>query len=67
MSFRVIHLYELDYNMLLGITFRKFSHHCENHQLTNDACYGKPNRRACDVVMCDTLQSRSAASPGRHW
>ena len=37
---RVIHLYEADYSLLLGLHFRKLMHHCEDNHLLNPRCYG---------------------------
>jgi hypothetical protein len=37
---RVIHLYEADYSLTLGIQFRQLMHHCEDNQFLNPGCYG---------------------------
>ena len=55
---RVIHLYECDLNLMLGISFRKLQQHCEDNNMLNDACYGgRPNRRAIDPVLIDMTQT----------
>ena len=58
---RVIHLYECDLNLMLGISFRKLQRHCEDNNMLNDACYGgRPNRRAIDPVLIDVTQTEIA-------
>ena len=58
---RVIHLYECDYNLLLGIYFRKLQQHIEDKSLLNDGCFGgRPNRRAIDPVLIDVTQTEIA-------
>ena len=37
---RVIHLYENDYNMLMGIKFRQVIHKCIDNDQINPGCYG---------------------------
>ncbi len=37
---QVIHLYEADYSLLLGVQFRRLMHHCEANPLLNPGCYG---------------------------
>jgi hypothetical protein len=54
---RVIHLYEADYSLTLGIQFRRLMHHCEDNQLLNPGCYGcRPARTAHDPVVIEVLQ-----------
>ena len=58
---RVIHLYECDYNLLLGIYFRKLQQHIEDRSLLNDGCFGgRPNKRAIDPVLIDVTQTEIA-------
>ena len=54
---RVIHLYEADFNLLLGIHCRKLDHHCEDHQLINEGCCARINKQAKDPALTDTLQA----------
>ena len=55
---RVIHLYECDFNLLLGICFRLLQQHMEDNKLINTGCYGgRPNRRAIDPVLVDITQT----------
>jgi len=54
---RVIHLYEADYSLILGIQFRRLMHHCEDHNLLNPGCYGcRPARTAHDPIVIEVLQ-----------
>jgi hypothetical protein len=54
---RVIHLYEADYSLTLGIQFCRLMHHCEDNQLLNPGCYGcQPARTAHDPVVIEVLQ-----------
>jgi hypothetical protein len=54
---RVIHLYEADYSLTLGIQFSQLMHHCEDNQLLNPGCYGcRPARTAHDPVVIEVLQ-----------
>ena len=58
---RVIHLYECDYNLLLGIYFRALQQHLEDTKRLNDGCFGgRPNRRAIDPVLIDVTQTEIA-------
>ena len=53
---RVIHLYECDLNLLIGLYFRKLQQHIEDINLLKQGCYGWwPNRRAIDPVVCSGL------------
>ena len=50
----VIHLYECDLNLLLGLFLRELNHHCEDNNLINKGTYGsQANRRAVDFVIVD--------------
>jgi exonuclease III len=64
---RVIHLYEADYNMALGIKWRAAMHQAEDLKCLNDGQYGsRPNRRANDPVILEELQfeiSRATRMP----
>jgi exonuclease III len=54
---RVIHLYEADYSLLLGIQFRRLMHQCEDLKLLNPGCYGcRPARTAHDPIVIEVLQ-----------
>ena len=55
---RIIHLYECDLNLLLGIFFRELDQHCEDNYLINKGVYGcRPNKRAIDPVFVDVTQT----------
>jgi hypothetical protein len=44
---RVIHLYEADYNLILGLKWRELVHHCEDNKLLHPSLYGaRPGRGA---------------------
>jgi hypothetical protein len=48
---RVIHIYEADYNLILGLKWREMMHAAEDESLLNDGQYGsRPNRSAHDPV-----------------
>ena len=54
---RVIHLYESDYNSLLGIKLRQTIHHCEDKRTFNTGTYGsRSNRQSLDPVFLEVLQ-----------
>jgi hypothetical protein len=54
---RVIHIYEADYNLLLGIKWRQLLHQAEDHGLINDGCYrSRPGREARTVVFMEIMQ-----------
>ena len=53
---RVIHIYEADYNLVLGIKWRELIHHCEDHHLLHPSLYGaRPGRSALDPVFAEEL------------
>ena len=53
----VIHLYESDYNLLLGVKFRELIRYCEDKGVLNPGCYGsRANRSSLDPVMIEVLQ-----------
>ena len=64
---RVIHIYEADYNLALGVKWRSAMHHAEDHDLLNDGQYGsRPKRNATDPVLIEELQceiSRATRKP----
>jgi hypothetical protein len=54
---RVIHLYESDYNSLLGIKMRQVLHKAEDLQSLNSGTYGsRANRQAVDPTFIEVLQ-----------
>ena len=55
---RVIHLYEADYNLILGIFWsRKLVRQAEDKRLFNSGCYGsRPGLSAVDPVLLEELQ-----------
>jgi exonuclease III len=54
---RVIHLYENDYNLLLGIKFRQLIRQCQDLQLIHEGCYGGlANRQSLDPVFLEVMQ-----------
>jgi hypothetical protein len=64
---RVIHIYEADYNLLLGVKWRQLLHRAEDKGLINDGCYGsRPGREARTVVFMEIMQmeiSRGSRKP----
>ena len=59
---RVIHLYESDYNSLLGIKMRQVIHRCEDLKSINLGTYGsRANRQASDPTLIEVLQYDYAA------
>lgn len=60
---RVIHLYEANYNLLLGIKWREALHHSEDKHLLNDSMYGsRPGRSTHEPILLEVLQQRSTGS-----
>jgi hypothetical protein len=54
---RVIHLYESDYNALLGIKIRQVVHNAEDKDFLNPGTYGsRTNRQALDPTLLVVLQ-----------
>ncbi len=54
----VIHLYEADYNMILGIKWRHLIHHAEDAHVLNPGQYGsRPGCTALDPALIDELQA----------
>ena len=54
---RVIHLYECDLNLLMGLYMRKMDRHCGNNHFLNKGSYrGRPGRRSIDPIIVDVTQ-----------
>ena len=54
---RVIHLYESDYNTLLGIKMQQLIHRCEDLKSINAGTYdSRANRQASDPTLIEVLQ-----------
>jgi hypothetical protein len=54
---RVIHIYEADYNLALGVKWRSAMQQAEAKQVLNEGQYGSRNgRRATDPVFIEELQ-----------
>ena len=54
---RVIHIYETDYNLILGVKHRQLIHHMNDNQLFNDCVYSnRPGFSAQDPVFLEELQ-----------
>ena len=54
---RVIHLYEADLNLLLGVKWRSLVHHCIDNSLLNVGQFGGlPGRDAMTPVFLEELQ-----------
>ena len=64
---RVIHIYEADYNLALGIKWRTATQHAEATDLLNMGQYGsRTGRRATDPVLIEEMQyeiSRATRKP----
>ena len=64
---RVIHIYEADYNMVLGMKWRIAMYQAEALRALNDGQYGsRPRRNATDPVFIEELQceiSRATRKP----
>ena len=54
---RVIHLYEADYNLILGVKRRQVLHHAVKSNLINKGCYGsQPGKEATNVLFVQELE-----------
>jgi exonuclease III len=54
---RIIHIYEADFNLMLGLKWRMAMYQAEALKLLNDGQYGsRPGRNAIDPVMLEELQ-----------
>ncbi|KAI2495792.1 hypothetical protein MHU86_18720 [Fragilaria crotonensis] len=66
---RVIHIYEADFNLFLGIKWRAAMHQAEDLRVLNDGQYGsRAYRNATDPVFIEELQleiSRATRETGR--
>jgi hypothetical protein len=64
---RVIHIYEADFNLALGVKWRAAMHQAEDLHLLNEGQYGsRPQRNATDPVFIEELQyeiSRATRKP----
>ena len=54
---RVIHLYEADYNLILGVKWRQVLHHAVNEGMLNKGCYGSQlGKEATDALFVRELE-----------
>ena len=54
---RVIHIYEADYNLALGVKWRQAMHRAQDAGVLNEGQYGsRPHRKAQDPVLLEELQ-----------
>ena len=54
---RVIHIYEADYNLALGVKWREAMYRADEANVLNDGHYGsRPNRQAQEPVLLEELQ-----------
>ena len=54
---RVIHLYEANYNLILGVKWRRVLHHAVQSNLINEGCYGsQPGKEATDALYVRELE-----------
>lgn len=54
---RVIHIYEADYNLILGIKWRQLMHHAIDHNLLNKSQYGRPGGNPTAPVFVEELEN----------
>jgi hypothetical protein len=55
---RVIHLYEADFNFILGIKWKQLLHHAESTNLLHDGQYGgRPGREATTLTFIEELKT----------
>ena len=55
---RVIHIYEADYNLLLGLKWRELLYHAEDNNLLHHGQFGsRPQRSAPDLVLLEELMT----------
>ena len=58
----VIHLYQADYSLILGVKWRELIHHCEDNHLIHPSLYGaRPDRGALDPVFIEELNKQDHA------
>jgi hypothetical protein len=63
---RVIHIYEADYNLVLGLKWRFALYQAEALKQLNDGQYGsRPKRNAIDPVMIEELQFETSRASRR--
>ena len=54
---RVIHLYEADYNLILGVKWRQLMHHATQNKLLNESQYGAvAGKSALEPVFIEELE-----------
>ena len=54
---RVIHLYEADYNLILGVKWRELLYHAQKHGLINKSQYGSvPGQSAIDLCFLEEME-----------
>ena len=54
---RVMHIYETDYNLILGVKHRQLMHHMHDNNIFNDGVYSnRPGFSAQDPVFLEELQ-----------
>jgi hypothetical protein len=62
---RVIHIYEADYNLAMGLKWRAAMNMAEDQQWLNPGQYGsRPSRGARDPVFIEEMQLEISDSPG---
>jgi hypothetical protein len=55
---RVIHLYEADYNLVLGVKWRELQQHAESEKLLNPGQYGScPGRESTGLTLFEELRT----------
>ena len=68
---QVIHLYEADYNLILGVKWCQALHHACSHGYINPGCYGsQPGKEAMDALIIRELEyemSRLTCKPCIHF
>ena len=56
---QVVHLYECDLNLLLGLYMREMDQYCKKNCLLNEGFYGgRPGRRSIDPIIVDLLKMK---------
>jgi hypothetical protein len=63
---RVIHLYEADLNLLLGVKWRSLVHHCIDNSLLNQGQFGGlPGKDAMTPILLEELQWETSRASRR--
>ena len=63
---RVIHLYEADLNLLLGVKWRSLVHHCTDNHLLNPGQFGGlPGKDAMTPILLEELQWETSRASRR--